>query len=253
MNSLSDSHAAIYEEPVDERIRKFLKLENYFLKLEYHKELDTPYDSYVSLYNLIAIYNTLSRVEVKSDLIREIDFHKQRYMEYIKFDSSDKIKLNSIMEKQNVILNNLYNLQSNYLNELNNDEFFQFCVKHHESASTELDYWLTRDHAIRLNQINLWLETVRPIENSVYFCLDILRKSSETKEVCADNGFYLVKLNQEQKIRLLRITMQSDNYFFPRISLGPQRATISFMLLNEDNKYKQIKDNITFVLDLCYI
>tara|TARA_Y100000389_G_scaffold119161_1_gene116321 strand:- start:1171 stop:1932 length:762 start_codon:yes stop_codon:yes gene_type:complete len=253
MNSLSDSHAAIYEEPVDERIRKFLKLENYFLKLEYHKELDTPYDSYVSLYNLIAIYNTLSRVEVKSDLIREIDFHKQRYMEYIKFDSSDKIKLNSIMEKQNVILNNLYNLQSNYLNELNNDEFFQFCVKHYESASTELDYWLTRDHAIRLNQINLWLETVRPIENSVYFCLDILRKSSETKEVCADNGFYLVKLNQEQKIRLLRITMQSDNYFFPRISLGPQRATISFMLLNEDNKYKQIKDNITFVLDLCYI
>ena len=63
----------------------------------------------------------------------------------------------------------------------------------------------------------------------------------------------LVKLNQEKKVRLLRITMQSDNYFFPRISLGPQRATISFMLLNEDNKYKQIKDNITFVLDLCYI
>ena len=47
--------------------------------------------------------------------------------------------------------------------------------------------------------------------------------------------------------------MQSDNYFFPRISLGPKRATISFMLLNEDNKYIQIKDNITFVLDLCHI
>ena len=174
-------------------------------------------------------------------------------MEYIKIDSSDKIKLNSIMEKQNVILNNLYNLQSNYMNKLNDDEFFQFCVKHYESLSTELDYWLTRDHASRLNQINLWLETVKPIENSIYFCLDILRRSSETKEVCANNGFYLVKLNQEKKVRLLRITMQSDNYFFPRISLGPQRATISFMLLNEDNKYKQIKDNITFVLDLCYI
>ena len=31
MNNLSDSHAAIYEEPIDERIRKFLKLEDYFL------------------------------------------------------------------------------------------------------------------------------------------------------------------------------------------------------------------------------
>ena len=253
MNNFSDSHAAIYEEPVDERIRKFLKLENYFLKLNYHKELDTTYDSYVALYNLIMIYNTLTRVEVKSELIREIDFHRQRYSEYIKIDSSDKIKLNSIMEKQNVILNDLYNLKSNYLKELNNDEFFQFCVKHYESLNTEIDYWLTRDHAIRLNQIDLWLELIKPIESSVYFCLDILRRSSETKEVCANNGFYLVKLNQEKKVRLLRITMQSDNYFFPRISLGPQRATISFMLLNEDNKYKQIKDNITFVLDLCYI
>ena len=26
MNTFSDTHAAIYEEPVDERIRKFLKL-----------------------------------------------------------------------------------------------------------------------------------------------------------------------------------------------------------------------------------
>ena len=138
MNNLSDSHAAIYEEPIDERIRKFLKLENYFLKLKYHKERDTAYDSYVALYNLIMIYNTLSRVEVKSELIREIDFHKQRYSEYIKIDNSDKIKLNSIMEKQNVILNDLYNLKSNYLNDLNNDEFFQFCVKHYNSLNTEI-------------------------------------------------------------------------------------------------------------------
>jgi len=157
------------------------------------------------------------------------------------------------MEKQNVILNDLYNLKSNYLAELNNDEFFQFCTKHYESLNTEMDYWLTRDHAIRLNQINLWLEIIKPIESSVYFCLDILRKSSETNEICADNGFHLIKLNPEKKIRLLRITMQSDNYYFPHISLGPQRATISFTLLNENNRYVRIKENIIFVLDLCYI
>ena len=253
MNNLSDSHAAIYEEPVDERIRKFLKLENYFLKLKYHKELDTPYDSYAALYNFIMIYNVLSRVEVKSELIREIDFQRQRYSEYVKIDNSDKIKLNSIMEKQDVILNNLYNLKSNYLNELNNDEFFQFCFKHYNNLNTEIDYWLTRDHAIRLNQINLWSELIKPIESSVYFCLDILRRSSETNEICADNGFHLLKLPSDKKVRLLRITMQSDNYYFPQISLGPQRATISFIVLNEDNKYMRIKENIIFVLDLCYI
>ncbi len=253
MSSLSDPHAAIYEEPMDERIRKFLKLENYFLKLEYHKDIDTVFDSYASLYNFILIYNTLSRVEVKSELIREIDFHKSRYAEYTKLDSSDKTKLSSIMEKQDVILNNLHSLKPNYLNDLNNDELFQNCVKHHEGLNTEIDYWLTRDHQMRLNQINLWLERIKPIEHSVKFCLEILRKSSETSEICANNGFHLIKLEQEKKIRLLRVTMQTDNYYFPRISLGPQRATVTFMIMNEDNKFVQIKENISFVLDLCFI
>jgi len=253
MNSLSDSHAVIYEEPMDERIRKFLKLENYFLKLNYHKDIDSIHDSFASLNNLILIYKTLSRVEVKSELIREIDFHRNRYVEYIKIKSSDKTKLNSIMEKQNVILNNLHSLKPNYLNDLNNDELFQNCVKHHENLNTELDYWLTRDHNMRLNQINLWLELIKPIEYSVNFCLSILRKSSEANEICANNGFHLIKVEQEKKIRLLRVTMQTDNYYFPRISLGPSRATISFMMINENNKFVQIKENISFVLDLCYI
>ena len=157
------------------------------------------------------------------------------------------------MEKQDVILNNLHSLKSNYLNELNNDELFQHFVKHHDNLNTEIDYWLTRDHNMRYNQINLWLEIIKPIEHSVGFCLNILRKSSETSEICAINGFHLIKMEQEKKIRLLRITMQSDNYYFPRISLGPQRATISFMIMNEDNKFSQIKENISFVLDLCFI
>tara|TARA_Y100000389_G_scaffold52091_1_gene47875 strand:- start:5343 stop:6104 length:762 start_codon:yes stop_codon:yes gene_type:complete len=253
MNNLSDSHAAIYEEPIDERIRKFLKLEDYFLKVKYHKEIDTAYDSYTTLHNLILIYNTLARSEVKSELIREIDFHKSRYQEYIKLDNSDKTKLNSIMEKQDVILSDLHALETNYLEALNHDEFFQFNVKHYDTLSTELDYWLTRDHSMRINHINLWLEVLKPIENSIYFCLEILRRSSETSELSATNGFYLLKLEVEKKIRLLRITMHSDNYYFPRISLGPHRATVTFMTLNEDNKLIQLKDNVTFVIDLCYI
>ena len=253
MTTLSDSHAAIYEEPVDERIRKFLKLENYFLKLNYHKNIDTTFDSFSALSNIIMIYNILSRVEVKSELIREIDFQKTRYQEYIKIENSDKIKLSSLMEKQDYILNNLHNLKLNYLNDFNNDEFFQFCIKHFETNSSELDYWLTRDHAIRLNQLNLWLELLKPIESSIIFCLDILRRSSDTNEICAKKGFHLVKINNEKKIRLLRITMQSDNYYFPRISIGPQRATITFMMLNETNKFVQLKENVSFVMDLCYI
>ena len=74
-----------------------------------------------------------------------------------------------------------------------------------------------------------------------------------SSEECAKNGMYIFKLDPEKKVRMLRITMHSENYFFPRISVGPQRATVSFMTLNDDNKFIQIKDDVTFVIDLCYI
>ena len=63
---------------------------------------------------------------------------------------------------------------------------------------------------------------------------------------------YLFKMDIEKKIRLLRVTMKTDNYFF-QISVGPQRATIAFMTIDDNNKIIRLNQDINFVLDLCYI
>ncbi len=104
MNNFSDIHASIYEQPVDERIRKFLRLENIYMKINNHMDIDSKYDAYSTLLNISELFINLTRSEIKRDLISEIETHKVRYQEYIKFDRADKIKLNSIMEKQNAIL-----------------------------------------------------------------------------------------------------------------------------------------------------
>ena len=157
------------------------------------------------------------------------------------------------MEKQTAILKTLHDLEANYLNVLKNDELLQTIIKHINTSCADLDYWLSRDHDFRKNQINLWLELIKPIENSIFFCLDLLRKSTETVEVTAKDGMYLFRMDVEKKIRLLRVTMKTDNYFFPRISVGPQRATVAFMTINDNNKIIRLNQDINFVLDLCYI
>ena len=253
MNNFSDIHASIYEQPIDERIRKFLKLENIYLRINNHMDIDSKYDAYSTLLNISELFINLTRSEIKRDLISEIETQKVRYQEYIKLDGADKIKLNSIMEKQNAILKTLHDLEANYLNVLKNDELLQTIIKHINTSCADLDYWLSRDHDFRKNQINLWLELIKPIENSIFFCLDLLRKSSETVEITAKDGMYLFRMDIEKKIRLLRVTMKTDNYFFPRISVGPQRATIAFMTIDDNNKIIRLNQDINFVLDLCYI
>ena len=253
MNNFSDIHASIYEQPVDERIRKFLRFENIYMKINNHKDIDSKYDAYSVLLNISELFINLTRSEIKRDLISEIETHKVRYQEYIKFDGADKIKLNSIMEKQNAILKTLHDLEANYLNVLKRDELLQTIIKHINTSCADLEYWLSRDHDFRKNQINLWLELIKPIENSIFFCLDLLRKSTETLEITAKDGMYLFKMDTEKKIRLLRVTMKTDNYFFPKISVGPQRATIAFMTIDDNNKIIRLNQHINFVLDICYI
>jgi cell division protein ZapD len=253
MNNFSDIHASIYEQPVDERIRKFLRFENIYMKINNHKDIDSKYDAYSVLLNISELFINLTRSEIKRDLISEIETHKVRYQEYIKFDGADKIKLNSIMEKQNAILKTLHDLEANYLNVLKRDELLQTIIKHINTSCPDLEYWLSRDHDFRKNQINLWLELIKPIENSIFFCLDLLRKSTEILEITAKDGMYLFKMDTEKKIRLLRVTMKTDNYFFPKISVGPQRATIAFMTIDDNNKIIRLNQDINFVLDICYI
>ena len=253
MNNFSDIHASIYEQPIDERIRKFLRLENIYMKINNHMDIDSKYDAYSTLLNISELFINLTRSEIKRDLISEIETQKVRYQEYSKLDGADRIKLNSIMEKQNAILKTLHDLEANYLNVLKNDELLQTIIKHINTSCADLDYWLSRDHDFRKNQINLWLELIKPIENSIFFCLDLLRKSSETVEITAKDGMYLFKMDIEKKIRLLRVTMKTDNYFFPRISVGPQRATVAFMTIDDNNKIIRLNQDINFVLDLCYI
>ena len=122
MNNFSDIHASIYEQPIDERIRKFLRLENIYMKINNHMDIDSKYDAYSTLLNISELFINLTRSEIKRDLISEIETQKVRYQEYSKLDGADKIKLNSIMEKQNAILKTLHDLEANYLNVLKNDE-----------------------------------------------------------------------------------------------------------------------------------
>ena len=210
MNNFSDIHASIYEQPTDERIRKFLRLENIYMKINNHMNIDSKYDAYSTLLNISDLFINLNRSEIKRDLISEIEAQKTRYQEYIKLDGADKIKLNSIMEKQNAILKTLHDLEANYLNVLKNDELLQTIIKHINTSCADLDYWLSRDHDFRKNQINLWLELIKPIENSIFFCLDLLRKSSETVEITAKDGMYLFKMDIEKKKQL---KLMLKNYY----------------------------------------
>ena len=152
---------------------------------------------------------------------------------------TDPSKLNSILEKQESHLNFLYSKDANYLDYLDRDELFQTLIKYSKNSihPSSLIYWLSRDNVSRENQINLWLEPINFISQSVSFLLTTIRKSVTPIDQLAKNGFFTDKLDSQRNILLIRVALTSDHYFFPSISVGKQRFSIRFMTKNDENKY----------------
>ena len=149
MNSLSDNQVTIYEEPVHEKVRKFLKLEYLFDRIVYFKNKEDPRENYNALSALAELYEILSRSDIKAELIREIETHNTyfRKIKDVMDSQADQSKLNSVLEKQDLLLKLLYNVDTKYLDYIDEDILCKTIIKNCFSTlqPASIEFWLTRD------------------------------------------------------------------------------------------------------------
>ena len=255
MNNLSDNQISIYEEPVQEKIRKFIKIEFLFNKLFYFKNKENKNDNYIALLALCELYEILSRSDIKSELIREIENQNHYFKKIKEIPEANSEKLSSILEKQKVLLQLIHGIESNYLEYLENDILFKTIAKNsiNPLQPTSVEFWLSRDIVLRENQINLWTEPLLFIKKSVDFILEVIRKSGRFEDKLAEKGFFIEKLDPKKNILLIRITLTSDLYYYPQISVGKQRLNIMFMSKDDKNNLISHKEDVAFILTTCVL
>ena len=103
----------------------------------------------------------------------------------------------------------------------------------------------------RSNNFDLWLEPLNFIKESTNFILTLIRKSGNFQDKNAEKGFYIQKLDQNKNMQLVRITLSSDVYYYPQISVGKQRINIMFMTKDESNNLIQYQEDVQFLLTIC--
>jgi cell division protein ZapD len=97
------------------------------------------------------------------------------------------------------------------------------------------------------------LEPLLFIKKSIDFILHIIRKSGNFIDKLAEKGFYIEKLDPKKNILLIRITLTSDLYYYPQISVGKQRLNIMFMSKDDKNNLIRHKDDVQFILTTCVL
>ena len=74
---MSTDGKVLYEYPFSERVRTLLRLEDLFDKLMYFCAQEHAYCHHTALLTLFEILEVTSRADLKSDLLQELERHKQ--------------------------------------------------------------------------------------------------------------------------------------------------------------------------------
>jgi cell division protein ZapD len=248
----------VYEQPLNERIRTFLRLEFLFRQLKYMNNGQSEWESRVVISTLIDILNTINRGDFKSETIKELERQEASLTRLQQTPAVDHTLLNSILENLKGLTNHLYAIRGQIGNDVRQDELLKSIIQRSSIPGGSCDFdipayhfWLQQPTSTRQAQLSQWLESLEIVQLSVGFLLKLLRESSTPKAESAIAGNFQKKLDADNTCQLIRVFLPRELPFYAEVSGGKHRFTIRLMepLLNA--RPKQTEQDIQFKLSCC--
>ena len=174
-----------YEQPLNERVRNFLKVEYLFDQLAHYINSQSEWDSRHALSLLLDIVDFLTRSDLKTELIKELERHSTTLKTLENSRGVDLKRLVSVLEEINVYLVSLRD--SNYQpgQSLKQNDFITNIKQRNSipggSCSFDLPNfycWLHKPFAKRYEQLREWQDDLQLINKSIKLSLQMIRNST---------------------------------------------------------------------------
>ncbi|MBC8211845.1 MAG: cell division protein ZapD [Gammaproteobacteria bacterium] len=254
------SKTYIFEQPLNERIRTFLRIEALIERLIYFNAQDNDHSSYHSLLTILEMTSLVERGDIKQEIIKELERQNKVLNALISHQSVDKSRLEVTLSKIKSSLSSMHGMDGKLGEHLKRIDFL-LTIKQRASIPggscdfdlPQLRYWLNRAYDERLKDINHWSEPYLKVYEVVELMLKLIRDSALATQVSAHKGFFQQNLDTSLSNQLLRIELNAEDNVFPEISAGKHRYSIRFLQSQEnfDRIPVQLKQDVSFKLYLC--
>jgi len=251
--------SSLYEHPLSERMRTFLRLEFLYKQLIYNFEQPTSWASRSSVNALLDIVAILLRGDIRGEVLKELE-RQQFLLERLQSqDNVDSGKLNDVIEKLQTLRERLNDVGPKYLQPLRDNEFLN-AIRHRSAIPggtcafdlPDYTHWLRQSYERRSEDLAKWLNSVKPLCDSVAELLWLQRNSRPAEEHVAQNGVYQHSLEKGSSVSLVVIEFDKSLGLFPEVSGSHHRFTVRFMGWQAgDTKPTQCHDDIGFKLIIC--
>ena len=247
---------AVYEFPLCEKVRNYLRLEQLFKQLDHTATFDSEYECLHFFDVLFTLMDLLERLDMRTDFIRDIDVHEKNLVHWSSHPNIDTTALEGALKNLHRLLSELK--RTNKLGSSLKDDRFLSSIRQRFSipgGATSFDLphlfcWLKQSKDVRNKDISVWVKKLALVRENITLLMQYLRERGRYEEVVGTNGFYQGVVTD--KIDLIRVRCSNSQGYFPVLSGNKYRYGIRFMqLVPEQGSAGGVPGDITFDIACC--
>jgi cell division protein ZapD len=248
----------VYEQPLNERMRTFLRLEFLYTQASYHSESESSWSARAAVSSLLEILAITARGDSRSDVLKELERQVNVLREFQTKTGVDPSRLKSLVSNLLKLREDLSTAGANSMGPLRDSEFLS-AIKHRSAIPggtcdfdlPDYSFWLNRPAQARAAEFGTWLALIRPLCDSIAELLWLTRQNAKRKSELAVGGIFQLQFDRENPCQLLRVTMPSDSQLFPEISGSQHRCTIRFLQWADGARPVHMETDVPFLLTCC--
>jgi len=252
-----DIRQILYEYPFSERLRTLLRLEDLFDKLDYFVAQTHPHCHHTALLTLFEILEVTSRADLKSDLLQELERHKQSLLALRNNPQVSESALATILGELEHAQHALSATPGKAGQQLRDNEWLTSIRSRAgiPGGTCEFDLpsyhaWLMRDADARAQDLQNWIRPMQQFNLGLSIVLRLLRETAQRSSQIAAQGSFQQML-QGRSYSLLQVRVAADLGAIPEISANKYMLWIRFTAADRDLKPRPIDRDVPFDLSLC--
>ncbi|OTQ02733.1 hypothetical protein B5S43_07155 [Gilliamella apicola] len=223
----------IFEHPLNEKMRTWLRIEFLLKQLNLHCHFDQN-NALLFFHALSELLEIIERNDVKSELIKEIETQKNRLLSWVNIDGVDQELLNNLINQFDAYLVKFNSVMR--LGQALKDDRFITAIRQRlmipgGCCSFDLPsfyLWLEQLQEKRDRQVQNWLQHLAILDEALSCCMQMIRQMGNFKPFVCSNNFFQ-ETNGE--FNLIRIRVSLDKNVYPQVSGHMSRYSIRFIPL----------------------
>ena len=249
----------VYEQPLNERIRTLLRIENLFNRLNHYSGSLDVWDMRLSISLLTDLNDLLKLSDIKTELAKELE-HCQSVLRALEGNPGvDTHKLKHVLGDLNECLVTIQDNACQPGTILDADELISSIKQKGSLAGGACNFdlpayhhWLNKPMRARQQRLWEWQEDMLIVQKGANLVLNLIRNNANPTKETAKAGIFQQSIETGMTYQLIRIIIPRERKCFPEISGGKHRVTVRFMEQAEtENRPVQTENDVEFELHYC--